>query len=81
MWRKPTIERAFELAESGVFRIPSEIKRALLAEGYTQSDTYTLDGKLTRTQLRALCLENWQPVNDRLFPDQPAVSLGGCRPK
>ncbi len=54
--RKPIIERAFELADSGQFRIPSHVRKALLKEGYTQSDIFTLEGKATAAQLRARCL-------------------------
>lgn len=54
--RKPIIERAFELAESGKFRIPSQVRAALVKEGYTQSDTYTLEGKATAAQLKARCM-------------------------
>jgi hypothetical protein len=68
MPRKPIIDRAFELAESGQCRIPSEIKRALLAEGYTQADAYALEGKLTRSQLMARCSENWISSAKRFAP-------------
>lgn len=54
--RKPIIERAFELAASGRFRIPSQVRTALLKEGYTQSDVYTLEGKATAAQLKARCM-------------------------
>lgn len=54
--RKPIIERAFELAASGKFRIPSQVRAALLKEGYTQSDVFTLEGRATAAQLRARCL-------------------------
>lgn len=55
MPRISVIERAFELAESGRFRIPSEVRRALLKEGYTQSDVFGLEGKATWQQLRERC--------------------------
>ncbi len=35
MTQTSVIERALELADSGNFRIPSEVRRALLREGYT----------------------------------------------
>ncbi|MET4685152.1 hypothetical protein [Brevundimonas faecalis] len=53
--RKPIIERAFELASSGRFRIPSDVHKALLKEGYTQSDAFTLEGRATWAQLRERC--------------------------
>jgi hypothetical protein len=54
--RKPIIVRAFELAASGDFSRPSQVRAALLKEGYTQSDTYTLQGKATAAQIRARCM-------------------------
>lgn len=54
--RKPIINRAFELAASGEFKRPSHVRAALLKEGYTQSDTFALEGKATAAQLRARCL-------------------------
>ncbi|MET4682681.1 hypothetical protein [Brevundimonas faecalis] len=56
--RKPIIERAFELAASGQFRIPSDVRKTLFKEGYTQSDVFTLEGRATWAQLRKLCLES-----------------------
>ena len=55
--RKPILERAFELAASGQFRIPSQVRKALLKEGYTQSDVFTLGGKATTAQIRARCMK------------------------
>ena len=54
---KPIMERAFELAASGKFRVPSEVCKALLEEGYTQSDVFTLGGKATTAQIRARCMK------------------------
>lgn len=51
----PIIQRAFELAASGTFRNPSQVRHALVKEGYTQSDTFALEGKATRAQLLARC--------------------------
>jgi len=51
----PVVQRAFELADSGRFRIPSEVRRALVREGYTQSDVFGLEGKATWSQLRDRC--------------------------
>lgn len=54
--RTPAIVRAFELADSGEFRIPSAVRTAMVAEGYTQSDVFTLEGRATWAQLRNRCL-------------------------
>lgn len=54
--RTSAIERAFELADSGKFRIPSAVRTAMIAEGYTQSDVFTLEGRATWAQLRNRCL-------------------------
>ncbi len=70
MHRKPVIERALELAESGIFRIPSEVRKALIREGYTQSEIYGLEGKATWRQLRKKCAEHWCPPIDN--PSLPA---------
>lgn len=61
MLRKSAIERAFELADSGRFAIPSAIRRAMISEGYTQSDVFTLEGRATWTQLRRRCLAAGKP--------------------
>lgn len=53
--RTPTIERAFELADSGKFTIASAVREALIKEGYTQSDVFTLEGRATWAQLRDRC--------------------------
>jgi hypothetical protein len=39
MWinQSSTVERAFELAKSGQFRIPHEIQERLRSEGYTDA--------------------------------------------
>lgn len=55
MTQTPVVQRAFELADSGRFRIPSEVRRALVREGYTQSDVFGLEGKATWRQLRDRC--------------------------
>nr|WP_312053448.1 hypothetical protein [Brevundimonas diminuta] len=55
MTQTSMIERALELADSGNFRVPSEVRRALLREGYTQSDVFGLEGKATWQQLRQRC--------------------------
>lgn len=60
MHKKPVIERAFELAESGSFRIPSDVRKALVRERYTQSEIYGLEGKATWRQLREKGAEHWR---------------------
>lgn len=55
MPQTPVVERAFELADSGRFRLPSEVLKALLREGYTQSDVFGLEGRSTWSQLRERC--------------------------
>lgn len=55
MLQTPVIQRAFELADSGRFRIPSEVRRALVSEGYTQSDVFGIEGRATWRQLRERC--------------------------
>ncbi len=53
--RGPVLERAFELARSGQFRIPSQVRSALVVEGYAQSDIFQLEGRAAWAQLRRLC--------------------------
>lgn len=55
MSQTPVVQRAFGLG-SGRCRIPSEVRRALLSEGYTQSDVFGLEGKATWAQLRLRCV-------------------------
>jgi hypothetical protein len=71
--KKPVIERAFELAESGSFRIPSDVRKALVRERYTQSEIYGLEGKATWRQLREKCAEHW-----RRNGDNPPLSAEGA---
>lgn len=52
---KPVIERAFEFADSGRCRIPSEVRKALAKDGYTQADLIALEGKAIWAQLRQRC--------------------------
>lgn len=49
--RKTVGDRALELADSGVLETPSQLRNALVAEGYTQSDLFTLEGRATRRRL------------------------------
>ena len=48
---KNTLERAFELARSGKFNTPEEIKRQLKAEGY---DNHAITGRSLLMQLRTI---------------------------
>jgi hypothetical protein len=48
---KTTIERAFELAKSGKFRTPSEVKSALSGEGYRAEQ---ISGPALMRQLREI---------------------------
>jgi len=49
---KNTVERAFELAQSGQCRTLTELKQRLRIEGYSNSEAH-LGGKLIKKQLRA----------------------------
>jgi len=51
--------RAFELAHSGRFRIPSEVRKALISDRYTQAELFQLEGKATWRQLRTLCSDSY----------------------
>lgn len=55
MFQTPVVQRALELADSGRFRIPSEVRRALVNEGYSQSDAFGIEGKATWALLRERC--------------------------
>jgi len=57
--RTPVIERAFELARSGRFRIPSEVRKALISDRYTQAELFQLEGKATWRQLRTICADSY----------------------
>lgn len=48
---KTVLERAFELARTGRFRTPTEIKHVVASEGYA---TAAFTGKLLNRQLRGL---------------------------
>lgn len=56
-YRRPIIERATELAASGRFKCLEALRKALLEEGYTQSDVFTLEGRVTARTLQARCAE------------------------
>lgn len=49
---------------SGNFRIPGEVRKALIREGYTQSEIYGLKNKATWRQLREKCAEHWRQTVD-----------------
>jgi len=51
---KPLVERAFELARSGRFRLVEEIERTLGQEGYPKGSPHWNSGSL-RKQLRDAC--------------------------
>jgi dienelactone hydrolase len=52
--RPPLIERAFDLARSGLYNDVSDVARQLKAEGY-EAVTVRLAGPSLRKQLRELC--------------------------
>ncbi|MGO4410055.1 MULTISPECIES: hypothetical protein [unclassified Brevundimonas] len=60
--RRPVIEEAFELARSGRYRVPSEVRRALVEKRYTQAELFQLEGKATWAQLRTLCADARYPA-------------------
>jgi hypothetical protein len=52
---RPTIlERAFELARTGEYSNVTELRRALIAEGFT---TKQLEGRALQKQLRQVCAD------------------------
>ena len=55
---KNTLERAFELARSGKFNTPEEIKRQLKAEGY---DDHAITGRSLLMQLRTIIASSKGP--------------------
>lgn len=60
--KRPVIEEAFQLARSGRYRLPSEVREAL-GERYTQAELFQLEGKATWAQLRALCANARYPAS------------------
>jgi hypothetical protein len=58
-YRVSALERAFELARSGTIRDISQIKGALVREGY---DTGQIEGPMLVRQLRALIRSSAQPA-------------------
>ena len=65
-FRPTTIERAYQLAESGSCRTVGDVKQALKTEGYDRIQDALYGGAVTAA-LRKRCQENW------VDPD-PAVS-------
>lgn len=55
--KRPVIEEAFDLARSGRYRVPSEVRQALVEKRYTQSELFQLEGRATRARMRALCAD------------------------
>lgn len=53
----PILERAYELARSGLYRSVSELKSKLSSEGYTAINSL-LYGKALNDDLRRLCRES-----------------------
>lgn len=60
-FRPTTLERAYQLAESGRCRTVSEIKQALQVEGYERIQDSLYGGTLT-SALRKLCQANYVAV-------------------
>ena len=53
----PIVERAFELASSGLYANVTEVQRALKTEGYTNIMGHT-EPRTVRRQLANLCTES-----------------------
>ena len=66
-FRPTTLERAYQLAESGACRTVSEVKQALQSEGYDRIQDSLYGGTVTAA-LRKLCQENFAGG-----PDAPAA--------
>ena len=50
------VERAFELADTGLYVSPTEIAKKLIQEGYRRADiTASLEGLALKRQLLARC--------------------------
>ncbi len=56
----PIVERAFELASSGLYANVTEVQKALKAEGYTNIMGHT-EPRTVRRQLAKLCVESRKP--------------------
>lgn len=57
-FRPTTLERAYQLAESGACRTVSDVKQALQSEGYDRIQDSLYGGTIT-SALRKLCQENY----------------------
>lgn len=57
-FRPTTLERAYQLAESGACRTVGDVKQALKAEGYERIQD-ALYGSTVTAALRKRCQENW----------------------
>jgi len=68
MTRRPVIEEAFELARSGRYRVPSEVRKALVERRYTQAELFQLEGKATWGRLRTLCADACYPIDAASSP-------------
>jgi virulence-associated protein VapD len=66
-FRPTTLERAYQLAQSGACRTVSDIKQALQTEGYERIQDSLYGGTIT-SALRKLCQEHYV-----LNPDEKAA--------
>ncbi|MEN5146607.1 hypothetical protein [Brevundimonas diminuta] len=57
-FRLTTLERAYQLAESGSCRTVGDVKQTLKLEGYERIQD-ALYGSTITSALRKLCQENW----------------------
>lgn len=57
-FRLTTLERAYQLAESGSCRTVGDVKQTLKVEGYERIQD-ALYGSTITSALRKLCQENW----------------------
>ena len=62
-FRPTTLERAYQLAESGACRTVSEVKQALQSEGYERIQDSLYGGTITAA-LRKRCQENFVGGSD-----------------
>lgn len=62
-FRPTTLERAYQLAESGACRTVSDVKQALQAEGYDRIQDSLYGGTITAA-LRKRCQENFLSGSD-----------------
>lgn len=65
----PVLERAFELANSGCFRTPGEVRTALAAEGYSSADIYRVEERRAWARVRTAC-------GDARYGTQPLAMSG-----